>query len=94
METLITTVSTKGQLVIPAGMREMLGIVPGVRVALTLEDGVIVLRPVSERLVDETCGMCSPFAFRFSLTHGAGPTTCNSASKQFLSGGCEGTRTG
>ncbi len=57
METLITTVSTKGQLVIPAGMREMLGIVPGVRVALTLEDGVIVLRPVSERLVDETCGM-------------------------------------
>ena len=57
MEVLITTVSTKGQLVIPAGMREMLGIVPGVRVALTLEDGVIVLRPVSERLVDETCGM-------------------------------------
>jgi AbrB family looped-hinge helix DNA binding protein len=57
MEHIISTVSTKGQLVIPAGMRETLGILPGSRVALTLEDGVIVLRPVSERLVDETCGM-------------------------------------
>jgi len=57
MEHMISTVSTKGQLVIPAGMRETLGILPGSRVALSLEDGVIVLRPVSERLVDETCGM-------------------------------------
>lgn len=57
MESIITTVSTKGQLVIPAEMRETLGIVPRGRVALTLEDGVIILRPVSERLVDETRGM-------------------------------------
>ncbi len=57
MNNLITTVSTKGQLVIPARMRDALGIEPGGRVALTLEDGGILLRPVSERLVDETCGM-------------------------------------
>ena len=57
MSGLITTVSTKGQLVIPARMRDALGIEPGDRIALTLEDGVILLRPVSERLVDETCGM-------------------------------------
>jgi AbrB family looped-hinge helix DNA binding protein len=57
MDGLVTTVSTKGQLVIPARMRQALGIEPGDRVALTLEDGVILLRPVSERLVDETCGM-------------------------------------
>jgi AbrB family looped-hinge helix DNA binding protein len=57
MDGLITTVSTKGQLVIPARMRDALGIEPGDRVALTLEDGAILLRPVSERLVDETCGM-------------------------------------
>ena len=57
MESIITTVSTKGQFVIPSEMRQALGIVPGSRVALTLEDGVILLRPVSERLVDETCGM-------------------------------------
>lgn len=59
MNGLVTTVSTKGQLVIPARMREALGIEPGDRVALTLEDGVILLRPVSERLVEETCGMFS-----------------------------------
>jgi AbrB family looped-hinge helix DNA binding protein len=57
MNGLITTVSTKGQLVIPVRMRNALGIEPGDRVALTLEDGVILLRPVSERLVEETRGM-------------------------------------
>ncbi|HEY1993840.1 MAG TPA: AbrB/MazE/SpoVT family DNA-binding domain-containing protein [Edaphobacter sp.] len=59
MDGLVATVSTKGQLVIPARMRDALGIGPGDRVALTLEDGVILLRPVSERLVDETRGMFS-----------------------------------
>jgi AbrB family looped-hinge helix DNA binding protein len=57
MDALITTVSTKGQLVIPARIREALGIEPGDRVALTVEDGLILLRPVSERLVEETRGM-------------------------------------
>jgi AbrB family looped-hinge helix DNA binding protein len=57
MNGLVTTVSTKGQLVIPARMRDALGIEPGDRVALTLEDGVILLRPVTERLVEETRGM-------------------------------------
>jgi AbrB family looped-hinge helix DNA binding protein len=57
MEGLIATVSTKGQLVIPVELRETLGIVPGGRVALTLADGMILLRPVSDRLVDETCAM-------------------------------------
>ncbi len=56
---MVTTVSTKGQLVIPMQMRDALGIEPGDKVALTLEDGAILLRPVSERLVDETCGMFS-----------------------------------
>ena len=50
-------VSTKGQLVISSQMREALGIEPGDRRALTLEAGGILLRPVSERLVDETGGM-------------------------------------
>ena len=49
--------SSKGQLVIPAAMRNALKIKPRSKVALTLEEGVILLRPVSDRLVDETCGM-------------------------------------
>ena len=55
----ITTVSTKGQLVIPAEMRESLGIEPGSRIALTLQDARIILEPVSEKLVDETRGLLS-----------------------------------
>jgi AbrB family looped-hinge helix DNA binding protein len=55
--TQITTVSTKGQLVIPAEVRESLGIGPGTRIAVSLEGSRIILEPVSEKLVDETRGM-------------------------------------
>jgi AbrB family looped-hinge helix DNA binding protein len=55
--TQITTVSTKGQFVIPAEMRESLGIAPGTRIAVTLQESRIILEPVSDKLVDETCGM-------------------------------------
>jgi AbrB family looped-hinge helix DNA binding protein len=53
----LTTVSTKGQLVIPQEMRETLGIGPGTRIAVTLQGPRIILEPVSEKLVDETRGM-------------------------------------
>ena len=55
--TQITIVSTKGQFVIPAEMRESLGIGPGTRIAVTLQQSRIILEPVSEKLVDETLGM-------------------------------------
>ena len=55
--TQITTVSTKGQFVIPAEMRESLGIAPGTRIAVTLEGTRIILEPVSEKLVDDTRGI-------------------------------------
>lgn len=61
----ITTVSTKGQLVIPAEMRESLGIGPGARIALTLQGARIILEPISEKLVDDTCGI---FAGKPSLS--------------------------
>jgi|GraSoi2013_100cm_1033763.scaffolds.fasta_scaffold155059_2 AbrB family looped-hinge helix DNA binding protein len=53
----ITTVSTKGQLVIPSEMRTSLAIGPGTRIAVTLDGSRIVLEPVSDKLVDETRGM-------------------------------------
>jgi len=53
----ITTVSTKGQFVIPSEMRSALGIKPGTRIAVTQDGSRIVLEPVSETLVDETRGM-------------------------------------
>ena len=55
--TQITTVSTKGQFVIPAEMRQSLGIEPGTRIAVTLKGFRIILEPVSEKLVDDTRGI-------------------------------------
>jgi AbrB family looped-hinge helix DNA binding protein len=53
----ITTVSTKGQFVIPSDMRAALGIKPGTRIAVTLDGVKITLEPVTAELVDKTRGM-------------------------------------
>ncbi|MGC1372826.1 MAG: AbrB/MazE/SpoVT family DNA-binding domain-containing protein [Candidatus Sulfotelmatobacter sp.] len=53
----ITTVSTKGQFVIPAQMRASLGIKPGMRIAVTQEESRIVIEPVTAELVGKTRGM-------------------------------------
>jgi AbrB family looped-hinge helix DNA binding protein len=53
----ITTVSTKGQFVIPSEMRSALGIKPGTRIAVTQDGEKITLQPVTAELVDKTRGM-------------------------------------
>ena len=45
MERAYTTVSSKGQMVIPAAMRESLGIEPGTRVAIRQEGTRLILEP-------------------------------------------------
>jgi AbrB family looped-hinge helix DNA binding protein len=65
MTSRITTVSSKGQFVIPAEIRASLGIEPGTRISVTLKDSQIVLEPVSEELVDRTRGL---FAGKPSLS--------------------------
>lgn len=50
------TLSTKGQLVIPAKVRAELGIGPGTRIALTVENERMVLVPVNRRLVSKLRG--------------------------------------
>jgi AbrB family looped-hinge helix DNA binding protein len=53
----ITTVSTKGQFVIPSEIRSALGIKPGTRIAV-MQDGMrITLEPVTAELVDKTRGI-------------------------------------
>jgi AbrB family looped-hinge helix DNA binding protein len=47
METTYATVSTKGQIVIPASVREALGIEPGTRVAIRVDGGQMILNPQS-----------------------------------------------
>jgi antitoxin PrlF len=52
-----TTVSSKGQLVIPKEIRDLLNIEPGTRIGILVEDNRIVLQPVNRRLVDQLCGI-------------------------------------
>lgn len=46
-----TTVSSKGQLVIPAGVRQKLGIKAGTRVAIEIEDTRLILEPITEAYI-------------------------------------------
>ena len=45
MEQIFTTVSSKGQMVIPASIREAMGIEPGTRVAVRREGDRVILEP-------------------------------------------------
>lgn len=45
MDQLYSTVSSKGQMVIPATLREELGIEPGTRVAIRREGSELILKP-------------------------------------------------
>jgi AbrB family looped-hinge helix DNA binding protein len=60
MEQAYTTVSSKGQLVIPAAIRESMGIEPGTRVAIRQEGAELILRPqtriAARQLIDKLCG--------------------------------------
>jgi AbrB family looped-hinge helix DNA binding protein len=53
----ITTMSSKGQLVIPREIRESLAIGAGTKLAVRIEGGRIILQPLTEKLVDEMMGI-------------------------------------
>jgi AbrB family looped-hinge helix DNA binding protein len=53
----IAKLGKHGQVTIPAEIRSRLGIRPGTRVCVTIENGCIVLEMASAALVDKTRGM-------------------------------------
>jgi AbrB family looped-hinge helix DNA binding protein len=55
-----TVVSSKGQVVIPAPLREKLGLAQGTRAHWIEEDGRLVLAPISEKRIDELMGILKP----------------------------------
>ena len=61
MDQIYITVSSKGQMVIPAAIREELGIEPGTRVAIRREGDELILRPLTRaatmRLIKQLRGM-------------------------------------
>jgi len=58
MDTLFTTVSSKGQIVIPVELREKLGIKPGTRIAIEQQEDRLVLQPINEELIANLVGYC------------------------------------
>jgi AbrB family looped-hinge helix DNA binding protein len=56
MATVFSTVSSKGQIVIPADLREDFGIRPGTRVAIRREGDALVLQPVTAEFVKKVAG--------------------------------------
>jgi AbrB family looped-hinge helix DNA binding protein len=57
------TVSSKRQFTIPKAIREQLGVKPGDRVAVTVEDGMMVLAPIGD-IVAETAGSLARYVRR------------------------------
>jgi AbrB family looped-hinge helix DNA binding protein len=55
-----TVISSKGQVVIPAELREQLGLDKGTRATWTEEKGRLVLTPITERRLDEIMGFLKP----------------------------------
>lgn len=56
MDTTFTTVSSKGQVVIPAELRNELGIEPGTRLAIQREEGRLILQPITEEFIESLRG--------------------------------------
>jgi AbrB family looped-hinge helix DNA binding protein len=57
METLITTVTTKGQVVIPAPLRKKLHLQRGVKLGVSEQDGRIILTVLGEDAIRAGRGM-------------------------------------
>ncbi len=55
-----TTVSSKGQVVIPAELREQLGLEKGTPATWSEERGRLVLTPITERRLNEIRGFLKP----------------------------------
>jgi AbrB family looped-hinge helix DNA binding protein len=56
MNTMFTVVSSKGQIVIPATLREQLGIQAGTRLAIQRENNHLVLQPITDEFIHSLRG--------------------------------------
>lgn len=53
-----TIVSSKGQIVIPASLRDKLGIKTGTRISIREHDDHLVLQPITEAFISSLRGSC------------------------------------
>jgi AbrB family looped-hinge helix DNA binding protein len=64
-----TTVTSKGQLVIPARMRKRLRIERGTRVAVREEDGHLILQPMTDAYIDAMQGLLGDTSAMIEYLH-------------------------
>jgi AbrB family looped-hinge helix DNA binding protein len=57
MDVEYTTLTSKGQLVIPAKLRRKLRIKAGTRIAVREERGQLILQPMTDAYIDAMCGI-------------------------------------
>lgn len=55
-----TTITKKGQIVIPAKLRKKYGIDPGITIHVKDEDGKIVLTPITKEYISSLRGIIKP----------------------------------
>jgi AbrB family looped-hinge helix DNA binding protein len=55
-----TVISSKGQVVVPAELRERLGLKKGTRATWTEERGRLILMPITEKILDQIQGCLKP----------------------------------
>lgn len=60
MPTYPTIISSKGQVVVPAELRDQLGLKKGTRATWTEEKGRLILMPINEQFLDEVQGFLKP----------------------------------
>ncbi len=53
----ISTVTAKGQIVIPAKLRSKFGIKPGVKIQFFEEDGEIKILPITDEIIEKNIGI-------------------------------------
>jgi len=58
MDTIFTVVSSKGQIVIPAALRQKLGIKTGTRLAIRSEENQLILQPITREFISRLVGCC------------------------------------
>jgi len=56
MKTEYATLSTKGQIVIPAELREEMKLPPGTKLSIQRQGHTLVLRPITPEFIDSLCG--------------------------------------
>lgn len=79
-----TTLSTKGQVVVPGSVRTRLGLHPGDEFSITLDNGLIVLTPLTPRRFAVTIGVDAAIRMPVATAENGAPLLTNEEVAELL----------